>query len=66
VAATPVLISDLEFTADQTLDESLVERVLSVVDQQISPFSDLRGSEWYKRRMVRLFTKKAIAQLSAN
>jgi aerobic carbon-monoxide dehydrogenase medium subunit len=66
VAATPVLISGLEFTSDQTLDQTLVERVLSVVDEQISPFSDLRGSEWYKRRMARLFTKKAIAQLSAN
>jgi carbon-monoxide dehydrogenase medium subunit len=66
MAATPLLISDLEFTADQTFDERIVEKVLSVVDEQISPFSDLRGSEWYKRRMVRLFTKKAIAQLSAN
>lgn len=66
VATTPVLISGLEFTFDQTLDETVVEKVLSVVDEQISPFSDLRGSEWYKRRMARLFTKKAITQLSAN
>jgi carbon-monoxide dehydrogenase medium subunit len=66
MAATPLLISGLEFTADQTFDERIVEKVLSVVDEQISPFSDLRGSEWYKRRVVRLFTKKAIAQLSAN
>jgi aerobic carbon-monoxide dehydrogenase medium subunit len=66
VAATPVLISGLEFTSDQTLDETVMEKVLNVVDEQISPFSDLRGSEWYKRRMARLFTKKAIAQLSAN
>ena len=66
VAATPVLISGLEFTSDQKLDETVVEKVLSVVDEQISPFSDLRGSEWYKRRMARLFTKKAVTQLSAN
>jgi aerobic carbon-monoxide dehydrogenase medium subunit len=66
VAATPVFISGLEFTSDQTLDQTVVEKVLSVVDEQISPFSDLRGSEWYKRRMARLFTKKAITQLSAN
>jgi carbon-monoxide dehydrogenase medium subunit len=66
VAATPLLISGLEFTSGQTLDQTVVEKVLSVVDEQIAPFSDLRGSEWYKRRMARLFTKKAIAQLSAN
>ncbi|HEV8722302.1 MAG TPA: xanthine dehydrogenase family protein subunit M [Candidatus Binatia bacterium] len=66
VAATPMLISGLEFASDQKLDETVVEKVLSVVDEQISPFSDLRGSEWYKRRMARLFTKKAITQLSAN
>jgi carbon-monoxide dehydrogenase medium subunit len=66
VAATPVLISGLEFASDQKLDETVVARVLSVVDEQISPFSDLRGSEWYKRRMVRLFTKRAITQLIAN
>jgi carbon-monoxide dehydrogenase medium subunit len=66
VAATPVLISGLEFASDQRLDETVVEKVLSVVDEQISPFSDLRGSEWYKRRMARLFAKKAITQLSAN
>jgi carbon-monoxide dehydrogenase medium subunit len=66
VAATPLLISNLEFTADQTLDEEMVGKILSVVEEQISPSADLRGSEWYKRRMVRLFTNKAIAQLSAN
>jgi aerobic carbon-monoxide dehydrogenase medium subunit len=66
VAATPVLISGLEFTSDQALDETVVEKVLNLVDEQISPFSDLRGSEWYKRRMARLFTRKAITQLSAN
>jgi carbon-monoxide dehydrogenase medium subunit len=66
VAATPLLISGIEFTSDQTLDQPVVEKVLSVVDEQISPFSDLRGSEWYKRRMARVFTKKAIDQLAAN
>jgi len=66
VAATPVLISGLDFTSDQTLDESMVEKVLSVVDEQISPFSDFRGSEWYKRRMARLFTSRALQQLNGN
>lgn len=63
VAATPLLIDGLEFTKDQALDQAVIDKVLDVVDQQISPSSDLRGTEWYKRRMARLFVKKAVEQL---
>src|SRR5687768_5097088 len=64
VAPTPVLIAGLEFANDQTLGQGVIDRLLELVDQQISPFSDLRGSEWYKRRMARLFVQKAIEQLN--
>ncbi len=64
VAATPLLISGLEFANDQLVDTGLVDRILAAVEEQISPSADLRGSEWYKRRMVRLFTQRAIAQLN--
>jgi carbon-monoxide dehydrogenase medium subunit len=63
MAATPVSIDGLEFVRDHSLDDSVLDRVLKVVDEQIAPFSDLRGSEWYKRRMARVFVKRAIAQL---
>lgn len=63
VAATPLLIEGLEFTRDQRLDDGVVESVQQAVEEQISPSSDLRGSEWYKRRMARVFVKRAIAQL---
>jgi aerobic carbon-monoxide dehydrogenase medium subunit len=64
VAATPVLIDGLEFANDQPLDRAVIDKVLASVDEQISPFSDLRGSEWYKRRMARLFARKALEQLN--
>ena len=64
VAATPLLISGLEFAHDQTLDDAVMTKILAAVDEQISPSSDLRGSEWYKRRMARLFTKKAMEQVN--
>ena len=64
VAATPLLISGLAFANDQVIDAGLVDRILAAVDEQISPSADLRGSEWYKRRMARLFTQRAIAQLN--
>ncbi|HEY7164448.1 MAG TPA: xanthine dehydrogenase family protein subunit M [Candidatus Binatia bacterium] len=63
VASTPVLIEGLEFVCGETLRDSVIDEVLKVVDTQISPFADLRGSEWYKRQMARVFVKKAIAQL---
>jgi aerobic carbon-monoxide dehydrogenase medium subunit len=63
LAATPVFVDGLEFVRDCSLDDSLLDRILRVVDEQIVPFSDLRGSEWYKRRMARVFVKRAIAQL---
>lgn len=64
VAATPLLISGLEFTHDQVVDAAVIDKVLAAVDAQISPSSDLRGSDWYKRKMARLFTQKAIEQLN--
>jgi carbon-monoxide dehydrogenase medium subunit len=64
VAATPLLIGGLDFARDQEVDEAIIEKVLTAVDEQISPFSDFRGSEWYKRRMARLFVKKAVERLS--
>lgn len=63
VAATPVLIGGLESAEGKPVDRPLTDRVIELVDQQISPFSDLRGSEWYKRRMARLFVQKALDQL---
>lgn len=64
VAATPILINGLDFVADQTVDDGLITRVLDKIDAQISPSGDLRGSEWYKRRMARLFVRKAVEQLN--
>jgi carbon-monoxide dehydrogenase medium subunit len=64
LAATPLLVSGLEFAAGQALDHAVIDKVLDAVDAQIAPSSDLRGSEWYKRRMARLFVKKAIEQVN--
>ncbi len=63
VAATPVLVKELAFVRDQALDPIVLEKLLQVVDEQISPSSDLRGSEWYKRRIARVMIKKAIGEL---
>ena len=64
VAATPLLISGMEFAQDQVLDAGVIDKLLTAVEEQISPSSDMRGSEWYKRKMARLFARKAIEQLN--
>jgi aerobic carbon-monoxide dehydrogenase medium subunit len=64
VAATPLFVEGLDLVKDQSVDDNVIDKLLDVVDEQISPSSDLRGSEWYKRKMVRVFVKKAILQLN--
>jgi CO/xanthine dehydrogenase FAD-binding subunit len=64
LAATPLFIGGLEFARDQVIDQAVIEKVQQTVDEQVSPISDLRGSEWYKRRMAGLYVKKAIEQLN--
>jgi len=66
VAATPLLIDGLDFVKDQSLDSGLIDKVLTLVDAQISPSSDLRGSVWYKRRVAKVFVRRAIEQLNGN
>jgi len=66
VAATPLLIDGLDFVKDQPLDDGLIDKVLTLVDVQISPSSDLRGSEWYKRRVAKVFVRRAIEQLNGS
>jgi aerobic carbon-monoxide dehydrogenase medium subunit len=63
VAATPMLIQGLEFVRGEDMSDSVINEVLRTVDAQISPFADLRGSEWYKRQMSRVFLKRAILEL---
>lgn len=66
MAATPVSLDGLEFANDRPLDQPVIDKVLEFVERQIAPFSDLRGSEWYKRRMARLFVKKTIERLNGD
>lgn len=65
LAATPLLISGLEFVRDQSLSDDVAERVADTVEAQISPSADIRGSEWYKRQVARVFVKRAIAELNS-
>jgi carbon-monoxide dehydrogenase medium subunit len=64
LAATPLLIGGLDFVKDQSLDGDVIAKIQHTVDAQISPSSDLRGSEWYKRRVAKVFVRRALEQLN--
>jgi carbon-monoxide dehydrogenase medium subunit len=66
LAATPLLIDGLDFLKNQSLDDGMIDKVAACVDAQISPSSDLRGSEWYKRRVAKVFVRRAIRQVNGH
>jgi len=65
LAATPLLIDGLDFVKGQSLNAAVIDAILNAVDAQISPSSDLRGSEWYKRRVAKVFVRRAMEQLNS-
>lgn len=64
LAATPVLVRRLEQFTGRRVSEELSSDIAGVVDDQIAPVSDLRGSAGYKRAMAAVFTSRALRELS--
>jgi carbon-monoxide dehydrogenase medium subunit len=64
LAEKPLLIEKLEIARNEMITENLLDEIARVVNEQISPISDLRGSEWYKREMARVFVKRVIRELA--
>jgi carbon-monoxide dehydrogenase medium subunit len=48
------------------LDSSVIERLAETYSQEISPLEDARGSAWYRKRMIRVFVKRALTDLDSN
>lgn len=64
LAEKPLLIEGLEMARNETITDRLLDEIVRLVDGQISPIADLRGSEWYKREMSRVFVMRAIRELA--
>ena len=64
LAEKPLLIEKLELARNEAITESLLDEIARLVNEQIAPIADLRGSEWYKREMARVFVKRAIRELA--
>jgi aerobic carbon-monoxide dehydrogenase medium subunit len=63
VGATPVRARKAEaLIGGKQLTSQLAEEAGSIASQECSPTSDLRGSEQYKRAIVRTLVKRAAAK----
>jgi carbon-monoxide dehydrogenase medium subunit len=67
VASSPQRLEDVENQAvGARLDTDLIERLAEAHSQGISPLEDARGSVWYRKRMIRVFVKRALESLVSN
>jgi carbon-monoxide dehydrogenase medium subunit len=60
-ADRPLLVRGLE----PVVDVRSAPDVASAAASQVDPVSDLRGSAWYKREMVRVHARRAVERLAA-
>jgi carbon-monoxide dehydrogenase medium subunit len=65
VAPTLQSVEDpLQAVRGQVLDDQTADLVAEAYSQSIQPMEDARGSAWYRRRMIRVFVKRALMQLA--
>lgn len=64
VTQTPFRAADADAMAQgEQLSDELIEEVADAYARRVDPLSDLRGSDWYRRKMVRVFVKRALRKL---
>ncbi|TRM78134.1 xanthine dehydrogenase family protein subunit M [Sulfolobus sp. A20-N-F6] len=47
----------------KSLDDSLIEDIVSKVSSQVNPPSDTRGSSWYRKEVMKVITRKALKEV---
>ena len=67
VAEIPQEIEQAEaMVRGKKLTDKLIGDIAEAYASAISPLSDLRGSEWYRKQMIRVFARRAIQQAVAS
>ncbi|KPJ60087.1 MAG: hypothetical protein AMJ46_08240 [Latescibacteria bacterium DG_63] len=63
VAPTPVLaIEASEFLLDKKPSGELFEKAALIAKEEAKPISDIRGSAWHRRELVRVLTRRALTE----
>lgn len=67
VSEVPQEVASVEAMAQgRALTDELVREIAEGYAAAIEPLSDLRGSDWYRKQMIRVFTRRAIQQALAS
>ena len=67
VEATPRELESAEAMArGQSLNGKLIDEIAEAYSSELEPMSDLRGSEWYRRQVIRVLVRRAIHKALAN
>lgn len=62
VAPIPMRAREVEnYLIGKKLDESTIEEAASLVENEVKPITDVRGSEWYRKEMARNLVKKMLS-----
>ncbi len=65
VAPTPVLaMKTSRFLVGKEPSESLFARVAQMAKEECHPISDIRGSLWFRKELVEVLTRRALAEAS--
>ena len=66
VAEIPQEISEVEeLSHGSRLSEKLIDNIAQAYADTIEPLSDLRGSAWYRKQIIRVLARRAMEQVSA-
>jgi len=61
VAETPQRFADIEAEArGRAIDAGLAGTIADAYAERIDPLSDMRGSDWYRREMIRVWVRRAV------
>jgi carbon-monoxide dehydrogenase medium subunit len=61
---TPQRVGEAEEIASrQVLSDELIAAIAEEYAQRLDPLSDVRGSAWYRKEMIRVFVKRALQEV---
>jgi len=64
VAPTPIRAKKAEdFLTGRKIDEDIIEETATLASEEARPVSDIRGSEWYRREMIKHIVAEAIQEV---
>jgi len=64
-APTPMRGEKTEgFLEDRVLDDDAIAAAAAVAEEEVSPISDIRGSAWYRRELIRTLTARALRDVA--